>query len=161
MDQRNIKTNIVGAIAFRGKFKDWLQDEYQHGKRTYRGQNCNTCSKCVRCRIGFCLGGHWERDFGGCRSASIAQTVWPEGAMRTGKIINCINNRPWPSRKTPEFGYIQELSDPKPDDEQPRNQCSWCELVLQNNMSVHRKFCMKMQRNMRLARQRATNRSYG
>ena len=32
--------------------------------------------------------------------------------------------------KTPEFGDIKELSDPKPDDEQPRNQCSWCELGL-------------------------------
>ena len=62
--------------------------------------------------------------------------------------------------KTPEFESTKELPALKTDDEQPRNQCSWCGLVLQNNMSVHRKFCVKMPINMWLARQRATSRVY-
>ena len=34
--------------------------------RTCKGQNCSTCSKCVRCKLGLCMGGRCEKEFGGC-----------------------------------------------------------------------------------------------
>ena len=104
--------NGVHSIRFGGTLRKMQSDERGAERlrsdrtppqkfmyRTCRGQNCNTCSKCVRCRIGLCPGGRWKRDFGGCRKCIHVQSVWPTGAMRTGKSINCMSSRLRPFRK--------------------------------------------------------------
>ena len=70
MDSRGIKMRVAGNIAFRGRFQSWLQDEYRYSNRAppqywidraCKGENCSTCAKCPRCRIGLCMGGRWEK----------------------------------------------------------------------------------------------------
>ena len=69
MEERGIKTMVSGNIAFRGRFQSWLQNEDRYSNRappqrlmdrSCKGEHCSTCAKCVRCRLGLCLG------FGGC-----------------------------------------------------------------------------------------------
>ena len=70
---RKIKTTVSGNVAFPCRFQSWLQDEYRCSRappqrlmdRSCKGENCSTCAKYVRCRLGLCFGGRWEKDFGG------------------------------------------------------------------------------------------------
>ena len=75
MNSRGIKVRVAGNITFRGRFHSWLQEEYIHSNRappqlwvdrTCNRENCATCAKCPRCRVGVCMGRRWEKDFEGC-----------------------------------------------------------------------------------------------
>ena len=71
MDSRGNQDEGRGEHQFfRGKFQNWLQDEYRYSNRAppqhwmdraCKGENCSTCAKCPRCRIGLCMGGRWMK----------------------------------------------------------------------------------------------------
>ena len=169
MDLRGIKTRVAGSIAFRGRFRSWLQDEYRCSNRappqgwmdrSCNGENCSTCAKCPRCRIGLCVGRRWEKDFEGCSKCINCTKCVASGNDEDSEIFQTPAQTSENIHRALEVEGIKELPAAELAEGFPRKQCPWCGLTQQGSTSVHRIFCMKMPIRMWLARQRATSRSY-
>ena len=169
MDSRGIKTRVAGNITFRGRFQSWLQNEYCNSNRAppqnwkdraCKRENCSTCAKCPRCRMGLCLGGRWEKDFEGCSKCIHCNKCVASGNDEDWEIFQIHAQTSDNIPRAPEVESIKKLPAAELAEGLPRNQCPWCGLIQQGSTSVHRKFCMKMPIRMWLARQRATSRSY-
>ena len=169
MNLRGIKMRVAGNIAFRGRFHSWLRDEYSRSNRAppqqwvdraCKGENCSTCAKCPRCRIGVCMGGRWEKDFEGCSKCIHCNKCVASGNDEDWKILQTHAQLCHNIPRAPEVEIIKELQPAELAEGLPKNQCHWCGLTQQGSTAVHRKFCMKMPIRMWLARQRAASRSY-
>ena len=113
--------------------------------RTCEGDTCSTCSKCVRCKLGLCTGRRWEKDFGGCRKCIHCARCVACWCDEDSEIFQLHEQSVADIPKTLEFDGIKELGAQELRDDQPR-----IVFVLQRDMSVHRKFCMKMPSTMSL-----------
>ena len=136
---------VAGNIAFRGRFQSWLQDEYRYSNRAppqywidraCKGENCSTCAKCPRCRIGLCMGGRWEKDFEGCSKCIHCNKCVASGNDEDWKVFQAhaqlCNNTP----RAPEVENIKELPAAELAEALPKNQCPWCGLIQQGSRNA-------------------------
>ena len=161
MDQRRIETTLAGNIAFRGRFRSWLQDEHRHSNRappqclvdrSFKEENCSTlCQMCLVQTLGLCLG--WEKDSGGWSKCIHCSKCVGSGKYEDWETFQSHARTVEDIPRAPEVEDIKELPALELTEDQPRNQCPWCGLDLQRSTSVHRKFCMKMPICMWRARQ--------
>ena len=99
---------VAGNIAFRGRFQSWLQDEYRFSNRAppqywidraCKRENCSTCAKCPRCRVGLCVGGRWEKEFEGCSKCTHCNKCVASGNDDNDNDNDTLREVPHPSNE--------------------------------------------------------------